>query len=107
MTLMMQALFTTLLAMLRPAFWPPWSKASVNDRVSWKTKAWLCRRSGVRRGKPVELFRGELADAVCSALKRPEEERARLFICCEGLKQKLNWAAIVQLSAEPDFPISI
>ena len=80
---------------------------AVEDPIDWYAEARLFLRSGVRGEWTTELFRGHIADAVHAALARPEEERSRLFICCETLDRKLPWAKIVRLSERPDFPVLI
>jgi hypothetical protein len=84
-----------------------WSALKMVDRVKWGSEACLCLRSEMRDAKPLELFRGQIVDAVYLALARPEKERPRLFISHGRNRPTLSWAAIVALSEEPDFPIII
>jgi hypothetical protein len=53
------------------------------------------------------LFRGQIAEAIHVALSRSEDERARLFISCETIDQKLSWARIAKLAARSDFPVIV
>ena len=79
----------------------------MEDPVNWYAEAHLCLRSGVRGKKATELFRGQIAEAIHVALSRSEDERARLFISCEAIDQKLSWAKIAKLAARSDFPVIV
>ena len=79
----------------------------MTDLVRWGAVACLRLYSEVQHKKPIELFRGQMADVVHVALARPEEERTRLFIWYEGIDHELAWVEIVELSARPDFPVRI
>ena len=77
------------------------------DRVRWWSVAYLCLRQDDQYQGSIEIFRGQLVDAVYCALGRPEADRSRLFIYSNMFEQELSWAEIVGLSERPDFPIVI
>lgn len=82
-------------------------RTALTDLVRWGAVACLRLHSEVQHNKPIELFRGQMADVVHVALARLEEERTRLFISYEGIDHELAWIEIVELSARPDFPVRI
>lgn len=77
------------------------------ERINWWAGAQLFLRSGKRDVRATELFRGTFLDAMNAALARPETERPRLFIECEGDERVLSWSSIALLAARPDFPTMI
>ena len=77
------------------------------ERINWWAGAQLLLRSGKRGIRATEIYRGTFLDAMDAALARPEIERPRLFIRCEGDDKVLFWPSIALLAARPDFPTMI
>lgn len=79
----------------------------MEDEIDWYVEAHLCLRSGVRGKKAVELFQGQIGEAIHAALGRPDDERPRLYLICEKHGGKLPWGKIVSLAARSDFPVIV
>jgi hypothetical protein len=78
----------------------------VIDWNCWEAEAKLFR-SGMQDEKAIQLFQGQLLDAVYLALAQPEKERPSLFISCEIVGRELTWTDIIKISEQPDFPVII
>jgi hypothetical protein len=71
---------------------------------SWWESVILFRMPSVARGRTVEVFRGQLCEAVHKALEEPDELRPQLYLVFTATQRKADWSAIQALSTKPDFP---